>query len=141
MNLENEHSILASSSVLVTNASHFVSITSIDNLVDHMTISITNVYRSQLSLSFLFNVGDLASIGNSLAIVLPNNSSTQYAFPTRWARRIYVGLNIDYRSNKIEGSLTSPPNIDVNYVDNYFVLITCFFENIGIFDCNIDLFK
>jgi len=44
-------------------------------------------------------------------------------------------------SNKIDDSLTNSLNIDVNYVNDYFVLITCSFENTTIFDCNIDLFK
>jgi len=139
--LGNKHSTPTSSFVPITSAPHLVSITSIDDSTDYTTISITNVYESQLSLSFLSNAGDLAPVGNSLAIVLPNNSSTQYAFSTKWAERIYVGPNIDYRSSKIEGNLTSPPNIDVNYVDNYFVPITCSFEDIAISNCNIDLFK
>lgn len=106
-----------------------------------MTISIINVYETSLSSFFASNVDDLASIENSSIIVLLNTSSTQYAFLTRWARRIYVELNINSISNKIEGSLTNSLNIDVNYVDNYFVLITCSFKNTTIFDCNIDLFK
>jgi len=106
-----------------------------------MTISIINVYETSLSSFFASNVDDLALIENSSIIVLLNTSFTQYAFSTRWARRIYVELNINSMSNKIEDSLTNSLNIDVNYVDNYFVLITCSFKNTTIFDCNIDLFK
>jgi len=83
MTLENKHLISTSSFVLVTNAPYLVSIMIIDNLINHMTISITNVYETQLSLFFLSNVDDLAPMENSLAIVLLNNSSTQYAFLTR----------------------------------------------------------
>ncbi len=90
---------------------------------------------------FLSNVGDLASIENPTTIVLLDNSPTQYVFSIEWAERIYVGLNIDYRSNKIEGSLIGSPNIDVNYVDDYSMLITCSSKGTAISNCNIDLFK
>ncbi len=75
MTLGNKHSILALSFVLVTNASHLVSITNIDDLIDYIIVSITNVYKSQLSLFFLSNASDLAPIENSTTIVLSNNSS------------------------------------------------------------------
>jgi len=52
-----------------------------------------------------------------------------------------VGPNLNPNNNKIEGSYTGPPNIDVSYVNGYFVLITCSFEGIAMFDCNVDLFK
>jgi len=135
------HSTPASSSVLVTSAPHLVSTTGIDGSTGYMTVSITNVYGSQLSLSFLSNAGGPAPVGNPAATVLPNNSPTQYAFLTRWAGRIYVGPNIDYRSSKIEGSLTGPPDIDVSYVDDYSVPITCSSEGTAVSGCNIDLFK
>ena len=135
------HSTPASSSAPVTSAPHPVSTTGTDGSADYMTISITNVYGSQLSLSFLSNAGAPAPVGNPSATVLPDKSPTQYAFPTGWAGRIYVGSNTDYRSSKIEGSLTSPPDIDVSYVDGYSVLITCSSEGIAVSGCNIDLFK
>lgn len=135
------HSTPASSSVPVTSAPHPVSTTDTDGSADYMTISITNVYGSQLSLSFLSNAGGPAPVGNPSATVLPDNSPTQYAFPTGWAGRIYVGSNTDYRSSKIEGSLTGPPDIDVSYVDGYSVPITCSSEGTAVSGCNIDLFK
>jgi len=135
------HSTPASSSVPVTSAPHPVSTTGTDGSADYMTISITNVYGSQLSLSFLSNAGGPAPVGNPSATVLPDNSPIQYAFPTGWAGRIYVGPNTDYRSSKIEGSLTGPPDIDVSYVDGYSVPITCSSEGTAVSDCNIDLFK
>lgn len=141
MTYENRDSTLASNSVPVTSASHLGSTTIIDNLGDYMTNSITNVYKNQLSLFFASNAGDLAPIGNSLVIILLDVSSTHYAFPIGWAGRVYVGLNINPLGSKIEGSFTSLFDIDVNYVDDYFVLITCSFEGTAIFDCNIDLFK
>ena len=135
------HSTPASSSVPVTSAPHPVSTTDTDGLADYMTISITNVYGSQLSLSFLSNAGGPAPVGNPSPTVLPDNSPTQYAFPTGWAGRIYVGSNTDYRSSKIEGSLTGPTDIDVSYVDGYSVPITCSSEGTAVSGCNIDLFK
>ncbi len=141
MTLGDGHSTPASSSVSVTSAPHPVSTTSTDGSTDYMTVSITNVYGSQLSLSFLSNAGDPAPVGNSATTVLPNNSPTQYAFPTGWAGRIYVGPNTNYRSSKIEGSLTGPPDIDVNYVDGYSMPITCSSEGTAVSGCNIDLFK
>ena len=135
------HSTPASSSAPVTSAPHPGSTTGTDGSADYMTISITNVYGSQLSLSFLSNAGAPAPVGNPSATVLPDKSPTQYAFPTGWAGRIYVGSNTDYRSSKIEGSLTGPPDIDVSYVDGYSVPITCSSEGIAVSGCNIDLFK
>ncbi|MCJ1422382.1 hypothetical protein MMC29_000262 [Sticta canariensis] len=135
------HSTPASSSVPVTSAPNPGSTTGTDGSADYMTISITNVYGSQLSLSFLSNAGGPTPVGNPSATVLPDNSPTQYAFPTGWAGRIYVGPNTDYRSSKIEGSLTGPPDIDVSYVDGYSVPITCSSEGTAVSGCNIDLFK
>jgi len=34
-----------------------------------------------------------------------------------------------------------PSNIDVSYVNSYSILITCSFEGIAMFNCNVDLFK
>lgn len=44
--LENEYSTSVSSSTLVTNASHFMNITGINDLIDYITISIINVYEN-----------------------------------------------------------------------------------------------
>ena len=139
--LRDGHSTPASSSVPITSAPHPVSTTGTDGSADYMTISITNVYGSQLSLSFLSNAGGPAPVGNPSATVLPDNSPTQYAFPTGWAGRIYVGSNTDYQSSKIEGSLTGPPDINVSYVDGYSVPITCSSEGTAVSSCNINLFK
>lgn len=78
--LENEYSILVSSFVLVTSVSNPENITNIDNSIDYITISITNMYGNQLSLFFLFNVDDLALMKNSLTIVFFDNSFIQYVF-------------------------------------------------------------
>jgi len=43
--------------------------------------------------------------------------------------------------SKIEDSYTDSSDIDVSYVDDYSVLITCSFESTAVFDCNIYLFK
>ena len=136
-----EHSVPASSSVPITSAPHPTSTTAVDGSTDFMTISITNVYGSQLSLSFASDVGSPAPVGNPSATILPNASPTQYTFPTGWAGRIYVGPNTNPMGSKIEGSITGPPDIDVSYVDGYSVPITCSSEGIAITGCNIELFK
>ena len=138
---ENENMTLASSSVPVTSASDSRSTTTIDSSGDYMTISITNVYETQLSLSFDSNADDPFSIENSSTIILPDTSSTQYAFPTEWAGRIYVEPNTNSMNSKIEDSFTGSFDIDVSYVYDYSVLITCSSESTAVFDCNIDLFK
>lgn len=127
--------------VPVTSAPDAGSTTTTNGSRNYMTISMTNMYDNQLSLSFDSNAGGPSSIGNPSAIILPNNASTQYAFPTRWAKRIYVGPNLNPDGSKIEGSYTGPPDIDVSYVDGYSVPITCSSEGTAVFDCNVDLFK
>ncbi len=131
----------ASSSVSVTSAPYPVSTAVTDGSGDYMTISITNVYGTQLSLSFASNAGGPAPVGNPSATILPDTSPTQYTFPTGWAGRIYVGPNTNPMGSKIEGSLTGPPDIDVSYVDGYSVPITCSSEGTAVSGCNIDLFK
>ena len=131
----------ALSSVPVTSAPNLRSTTVAHRTDDHMTISITNSYGTPLALSFASNAGAPAPVGNPSATVLPNISPTQYAFPTGWAGRIYVGPNTDFRGSKIEGSLTGPPDIDVSYVDGYSVPITCSSKGIAVSGCNIDLFE
>jgi len=125
----------------VTSAPHPVSTTVTDGSGDYMTISITNVYGTQLSLSFASNAGGSAPVGNPSATILPDTSPTHYAFPTGWAGRIYVGPNTNPLGSKIEGSFTGPPDIDVSYVDGYSVPITCSSEGTAVSGCNIDLFK
>ncbi len=52
-----------------------------------------------------------------------------------------MGSNLNLDGSKIEDSYTKSSDIDVSYVNDYFVSITCSFENTAVFDCNIDLFK
>ena len=108
---------------------------------DFMTISITNAYGTQLSLSFTSNAGGPSPIGNPSATVLPNASPTQYVLPTGWAGRIYIGPNTNPLGSKIEGSITGSPDIDITYVDGYSVPINCSSEGVPVSGCNIDLFK
>lgn len=127
--------------ISVTSASRSRSTKIINSSDDYMTISITNAYETQLSLLFASNVDESFPLENSSVIVLLNASSTQYVFSTEWARRIYVDSNINSLSSKIEGSITDSLDINISYVNDYFVLITCSFEDVSIFDCNLDLFK
>ncbi len=83
-----ENFILTSKIVSVTSASDVKSTTNIDNSNSHITISLINVYETQLSLSFASNADDLFSIDNSFIIILSNVSSTHYTFSTEWAERI-----------------------------------------------------
>ncbi len=80
--LRKENFILTSKIVSVTSASNVKSTTNIDNSNSHMTISLINVYETQLSLSFASNADDLFSIDNSFIIILSNVSSTHYTFST-----------------------------------------------------------
>ena len=108
---------------------------------EHMTIAITNAFGKQLSLSFASNAGGPSPVGNPSATTLSCNALTQYAFPTGWAGRVYVGPNLNPNGSKIEGSYTGPPDIDVSYVDGYSVPITCSSGRIVVSGCNIDLFE
>jgi hypothetical protein len=123
----------------VTAASRTVS-TSAATTVD-MTIAITNLYGTQLSLSFGVNSGFPTPLCNSQPTMLPDSSSTQYIYPTGWAGRVAIGPNLSPYGSKIEGSYTGPPDIDVSYVDGYSVPITCSSEEVAITGCNIDLFN
>ncbi len=136
-----ENFVSTSKVVSVTSASDVKSTTNIDNSNSHMTISLINVYETQLSLSFASNADDSFSIDNSFIIILSNVSSTQYTFSTEWAERIYVDSNLNLNDSKIEDSYTDSLDIDVSYVNDYSVLITCSFENTAVFDCNINLFQ
>lgn len=127
--------------VSVTSASDVKSTTNTDNSNSHMTISLINVYETQLSLSFASNAGGSSPIDNPSAIILSNASPTHYTFPTEWAGRIYVGPNLNPDGSKIEGSYTGSPDIDVSYVDDYSVPITCSSEGTAVSGCNINLFK
>ncbi len=131
-----------SSTVPVTSAPDAGSTATTDGSGNYMTISMTNMYGNQLSLSFGSNAGGPSPVGNPSATILPDNASTQYAFPTGWAGRVYVGPNLNPDGSKIEGSYTTgPPDIDVSYVDGYSVPITCSSEGTAVSGCNIDLFK
>ena len=138
INLGETGSISASSTV--TSAPEARS-TATDGSGSYMTIAMTNVYGKQLSLSFASNAGGPSPVDNPSATTLPDNAFTQYAFPTGWARRIYVGPNLNPDGSKIEGSYTGPPDIDISYVDGYSVPITCSSEGTAVSGCNIDLFK
>ncbi len=80
--LRKENFISTSKIVSVTSASDVKSTTNTDSSYSHMTISLTNVYETQLSLSFASNAGGPSPIDNPFAIILSNASSTQYTFPT-----------------------------------------------------------
>ncbi len=108
---------------------------------NYMTVAVTNQLGNDVSLSFGSNAGGPSPVGNPSPTALHDNGFTQYAFPTGWAGRIYVGPNLNPDGSKIEGSYTGPPDIDVSYVDGYSVPITCSSEGTAVSGCNIDLFK
>lgn len=133
-----ENTVPARSTILVTSApaAWSTGITSAP-----LTISITNMYGKQLSVSFDSDAGSASPVGNPSATALPDNALTQYAFPTQWAGRIYVGPNLNPMGSKIEGSFTGPPDVDVSYVDGYSVPITCSSGGIPVSGCNVELFN
>ena len=133
--------ILTANVIIVTTSPNVTITANTEELHDYMTISMTNIYGTQLSVSFLSNSDVPSPVGDPSVTVLSNASSTQYTFPTEWADRIYVGSNLNSLTSKIEGSFTDPSDIDVSYVDNYSVFITCSSQGISIIGCNIDLFK
>ncbi len=139
--LENRDLTLISSIVSVTSASDAESTATTNDSENYMTISIINMYDNQLSLFFDSNADDLSSIDNSSVIILSDNVFTQYAFSTEWAERVYVSSNLNLNDSKIEDSYTNSSDIDISYVNDYSVFITCFFEGTAVFDCNVDLFK
>jgi len=110
-------------------------------LEEHLTIAMTNVHGTPLSISFGSNAGGPSPVGDPSATTLAHGSPTQYAFPTGWAGRIYVGPNLNPLGSKIEGSYTGPPDIDISYVDGYSVPITCSSKGTAVAGCNIDLFS
>ena len=113
----------------------------IDSSNEYMTIAVTNIYGNHLSLFFSSNAGGPTPVGNPSPTTLSDNAFTQFAFPTGWAGRVYVGPNLNPDGSKIEGSFTGPPDIDVSYVDGYSVPITCSSEGVAVTGCNIDLFE
>ncbi len=139
--LGNRDLTLISSIVSVTSASDAESTATTNDSENYMTISMISMYDNQLSLFFDSNADDLSSIGNSSVIILSDNVFTQYAFSTEWAERIYVNSNLNLDDSKIEDSYTSSPDIDVSYVNDYSVPITCSSKDTAVFDCNVDLFK
>ena len=106
-----------------------------------MTIAITNLYGTQLSLSFGVDSGFPTPLGDPQPTILPDASSTQYVYPTGWAGRMTIGPDLNPNSSKIEGSYTHSPDIDVSYVDGYTVPITCSSKGVAITGCNIELFN
>jgi hypothetical protein len=100
-------------------------LTATSNTGLEMTIAITNLYGTQLSLSFGLNSGFPPPLGDPQLTILSDSSITQYIYPTGWAGRVGVGPNLSLYSSKIEGSFTGPPDVDVSYVDGYSVPITC----------------
>ena len=139
--LENRNFTLISSIVSVMSASDAESTATMNDSENYMMILMINMYNNQLSLFFDSNADDLSSINNSSVIILSDNVFTQYAFSTEWTERIYVSSNLNFNDSKIENSYTSSSDIDVSYVNDYSVLITCSFKDTAVFDCNVDLFK
>jgi hypothetical protein len=99
---------------------------------DEITIALINLYRAQLSLSFGVNIGFPTPLGNLQPTILLDSSSTQYIYPTKWARRVGIGPNLNLNSSKIKGSFIIPkdtiitiPDIDISYIDGYSIPITC----------------
>ena len=109
--------------------------------VDHLTVSVSNGYGNQLSISLGSNAGGPSPINDPPASLLSHASTTQYLFPTGWAGRINIGPNLNPNGSKIEASFTGPPDIDVSYVDGFSVPITCSVRNETICGCNLDLFR
>ena len=109
-------------------------------LSNYIIITIINIYGNYLFFSFGLDAGGSSLVGNPSPTKLANNAFTQYTFPIEWAGRVYVGPNLNPNNNKIKGSFTSPPNIDISYVDNYSVPIMCSSEGIVVTGYNINLF-
>ena len=111
------------------------------NGADLLTISITNRYSIQVSLSFESNVNAPSPIDDPSPTTLASAAATQFWFPRGWAGRINVGPNLNVNGSKIEGSWVHLPDVDVSYVDGYSVPITCASDGESITGCNIDLFQ
>ena len=141
VNIVNTDSISVLSAVSVTSASAAESTATTDDLDNYITIAIINVYSNFLSLFFASNSDCSSSVDNSSVITLSKNDFTQYAFSTEWGERIYVSLNLNLNSSKIEDSYTDSSNIDVSYVDDYSVSIICSSERETVFSYNIKLFN
>ena len=104
----------------ITSALYSVITNIINELNDFMTIVITNKYERQ---------------------VLPHQSLIHYIFPTEWADRINVESNINSFGSKIEDSFTESFDIDISYMNDYLMFITCSFNDTAVVNCNINLFK
>lgn len=74
--LLNEKLISASSAVLVTSALYISNTANTNIFSDYMTISLINVYETQLSLFFKSNADVLSSVNNSTVTALLNALST-----------------------------------------------------------------
>lgn len=107
-----------------------------------LTITVTNVYGTQLSLSFASNVPGPSPIGDPQPTVLANSASTQYIFPTGWGGNININPIFNINGSKIEASfIDGMTDVDVSYVDGFSVPITCSLGDTVLTGCNIDLFK
>ena len=134
-------SISALRIVQITSNSETESTAIMNDSDSYMTVAIINAYDNFLFFFFASNADSSFSIDNSFVTTLSDNAFTQYAFSIEWAERIYVTSNLNLDDSKIEDSYTDSSDIDVSYVDDYSIFITCFSQNIAVFDCNLDLFK
>ena len=103
-----------------------------------MVIEIQNHWSEPLSVSYGDNAGLPGALGSPTAG--PLGTSTEVAYPTGWAGRIYVGKTVNSANSKIEGSTTGANDIDVSYVDGFSVPITCSVAGTPISGCNLDLY-
>ena len=104
-----------------------------------MNIAIENHWSEPLSISYGDNEGLPGALGAPTAA--PLGTSTNIAYPTGWAGRIYIGKTVNSADSKIEGSTTGANDIDVSYVDGFSVPITCSDADEVVTGCNIDLFS
>ena len=141
LTLKTENLTVDSALHLITSILYPVITNVINELNDFMTIAITNKYEKQVSLSFASDADRLSSIRNLLATILSHQSPIHYIFLTEWADRINVELNTNSLDSKIEDSFTEFSDINISYMNDYSVLITCFSNDTVIVSCNINLFK
>ena len=93
--------------------------------VNLTTIAVTNLLGKDVSLPFGSDAGGPFPVGNPSSTSLHDNGFIQYAFPTGWAGRICVDPDFNPDGSKIEGNHTGPLDIDVSYVNDCSVPITC----------------
>ena len=109
--------------------------------INQMTITMINMLDHNVFLFFDLNTDDFFLIKNCSFTTLNNNDFTQYAFLIGWTGRIGVDSNLNSKASKIKASYTRSFDLNVSYVNDYSMPITCFFDDILITDCNIDFFK